>query len=88
MYTPLIAMAGVAALIAGALSWAMARRYGRRRALVVPLLAVVAAVISVARASGLDDTDGFARVVIAMGFAGPAVAGALVGLALARTRDR
>jgi hypothetical protein len=88
MYTPLIMMAGIAALIAGVVAWAMARRYGRRRALIVPVLAVAASVVSVVRASGMEDTDMLARAAFAMGFAGPAVAGALVGLALARTKDR
>lgn len=87
MYTPLIVLAGIAALIAAVLTFAMARRYGRRRALVVPVLAVVASVVSVVRAGGMEDTDALARAALAMGFAGPAVAGALVGLALARRKD-
>jgi hypothetical protein len=88
MYTPLIMMAGIAALIAGVLAFAMARRYGQRRALVVPVLAVLASIVSLVRASGMEDTDLLARAAIAMGFAGPAVAGALVGLALAQRKDR
>jgi hypothetical protein len=88
MYLPLILMAGVAALIAGLVAWAMALRYGRRRALVVPVLAMAASVVSVVRAVGFEDTDMLVRVAFAMGFTGPAVAGALVGLALARTKDR
>lgn len=88
MYTPLIAMAGIAALIAGVLAWAVARRYGRRRALIVPVLAVAASIVSVVRAGGMDGTDALARAAFAMGFAGPSVAGALVGLALARRKDQ
>ena len=88
MYLPLIVMAGIAALIAGLVAWAMARRYGRRRALVVPVLAVAASIVSLVRAGGLEDTDMLARAAFAMGFAGPAVVGALVGLALARPKDR
>jgi phosphotransferase system glucose/maltose/N-acetylglucosamine-specific IIC component len=83
MYTSLIGMAAGAALFAAVVAWAMARRYGRRRALVVPVLAIVAAVFSVVRADGLGEDDMLARVALAMGFAGPAVAGALVGLVLA-----
>jgi hypothetical protein len=83
MYTSLIAMAAAAALFAAVVAWAMARRYGRRRAMVVPVLAILAAVLSVARAGGMGDGDALPRVALAMGFAGPAVAGALVGLALA-----
>lgn len=87
MYMPLILMAGIAALIAGLLTFAMARRYGRRRALIVPVLAAVASIVSVVRAGGMEDTDALARAALAIGFAGPAVAGALVGLALARRKD-
>jgi hypothetical protein len=83
MVTPLIAMSAVAALFGAVAAWAMARRYGRRRALVVPVLAVVAALITVVRAGMLGEGDVVMRVALAMGFAGPAVAGALVGLALA-----
>jgi hypothetical protein len=88
MFTPLIVMAGISALVAGVLAWAMALRYGRRRALVVPVLAILASIVSVVRAGGLDDTDALARAAIALGFAGPAVAGALIGLVLARPRER
>jgi hypothetical protein len=83
MYTSLIAMAAGAALFAAVVAWAMARRYGRRRALVVPVLAIAAAVFSVIRADGLGHGDIVMRVALAIGFAGPAVAGALVGLVLA-----
>lgn len=83
MYTYLIAIAVTVALFASVVAWAMARRYGRRRAMVVPVLAVLAAVASVVRAGGLDDGDVVSRVALAMGFAGPAVAGALAGLVLA-----
>jgi 4-amino-4-deoxy-L-arabinose transferase-like glycosyltransferase len=88
MVLPLVAMAAVAALIAGVLAWAMARRYGRRRAMVVPVLILAAAVLSVLRVSGLDPADALARAAHALGFAGPAVAGALAGLALARPDGR
>jgi 4-amino-4-deoxy-L-arabinose transferase-like glycosyltransferase len=88
MFLPLIVMAGIATLIAGVVGWAMALRYGRRRALVVPVLVLLAAVLSVLRASGLDPDNLLPRVAHALGFAGPAVAGALVGLALARPKER
>jgi hypothetical protein len=83
MVTSLIAMSGAAALFAAVVTWAMARRYGRRRALVVPVLAMLAAVFTVVRAGMLGEGDGILRAALAMGFAGPAVAGALVGLVLA-----
>jgi hypothetical protein len=88
MYLALIAMAGVAALVAALIAWAMVRRYGRRRALVVPVLAVAASVVSVMRVDGMEESDLLVRAALAMGFAGPAVAGALVGLALAGRKDR
>ena len=88
MYTPLIVMAGIVALIAGVVAWAMTQRYGRERTMVVPVLAVAAAGLSVFRAGGPDPGDALARVVLAMAFAGPAVAGALVGLVLARSSGR
>ena len=83
MYISLIAISASAALFAAVMAWGMARRYGRRRALVVPVLAVLAAVFTVVRAGTLGEGDAFMRASLAMGFAGPAVAGALVGLALA-----
>jgi hypothetical protein len=85
MYAPLIAMAGVSVLIAGVVAWAVARRYGRRPALGVPVLAVAASIVSAVRVGGLEDGNAVARVAIAMAFAGPAVVGSLVGLALARS---
>jgi phosphotransferase system glucose/maltose/N-acetylglucosamine-specific IIC component len=83
MLLSLIVMAAVAALFAAVVAWAMARRYGRRRALVVPVLAILAALFTVVRAVALEEGDAILRVSLAMGFAGPAVAGALAGLVLA-----
>jgi uncharacterized membrane protein YfcA len=83
VYAQLIAIAGLAALIAALMGWAMARRYGRRRALVVPMLAIAAAIVSVFRANGLEPDDALPRLAIAMALTGPAVAGALVGLMVA-----
>jgi hypothetical protein len=79
----MIAVAGVAAVIGGVIAWAMAWRYGRRRALVVPVLAVLAAVVMVVRGAGPDPSEMLGRLAIAAAFAGPAVAGALLGIALA-----
>jgi predicted MFS family arabinose efflux permease len=83
MIGPVIAVAGVAAVIGGVIAWAMAWRYGRRRALVVPVLAVAAAVVMVLRGDGQDPSVLMGRLAIAASFAGPAVAGALIGIALA-----
>jgi hypothetical protein len=86
MYVPLIAMSVGSALFAGLVTWAMARRYGRGRALVVPVLAILAAVFSAVRPGLLGEGDAATRAALALGFAGPAVAGALAGLALARRK--
>ena len=53
MYTPLIVMARDRCADRGLVACAMAWRYGRRRALVVPVLAVAGSIVSVVRASGL-----------------------------------
>ncbi len=88
MYGPLIGMAALSALVAALLAWGVARRYGRGRALVVPVLAVVVSAVTIWRATGLEPSDGMAKIALAMAFAGPAVAGALLGLALARVGRR
>jgi hypothetical protein len=77
---------GVSALVGLVVGWLVAWRYGRRRALVVPVLAMVVAVVNVFRGAGLDAPEALARVAFATAFAGPSVAGALVGILLVRRR--
>jgi hypothetical protein len=86
MLGPVIGIAGAAALLAMALGWLMARRYGPRRAMVVPVLAVAASALSVCRASGLDPGEAMGRAAMVMAFAGPAVLGGLIGIRLARPK--
>ncbi|MFN6924864.1 MAG: hypothetical protein ACK4P8_04375 [Tabrizicola sp.] len=69
-------------LLSALLTWAAAWRYGRRRALVVPVLALVAVAVLALRAQGLDAGQATQTIAFAMVFAGPAVAGALLGLGL------
>jgi phosphotransferase system glucose/maltose/N-acetylglucosamine-specific IIC component len=88
MFAPLIGMAALSALIAALLGWGTARRYGQRRALAVPVLAVAASAVNLWRASGLEPSDAMEKIALAMAFAGPSVAGALLGIALARPRQR
>ncbi len=88
MLAPLIGMAAISALIAALVGWAVARRYGQRRALAVPVLAVAASAVTIWRAAGLDPADALEKIALAMAFAGPSVAGALLGLVLARPRGR
>lgn len=70
------------ALLSALITWAAARRYGRVRALVVPVLALVAVAVLVLRAHGLVASDAMRMTAFAMVFAGPAVAGGLLGLVL------
>ncbi len=79
-------MAAISTLLAGVLGWAFARRYGRRRALAVPLLALVSTAILMWRVYGLEVPDAMVAVAVIVAVAGPAVAGALVGIALGARR--
>jgi hypothetical protein len=74
---------GVGAAVMTALfTWLAARRYGRRLAVLVPVLAVLAVgfVLWRARALGPGEALGFASYAAAL--IGPAVAGGLLGLVL------
>jgi hypothetical protein len=84
---PLLAMAVIAALLGWLVTWIAAWRYGRRRALVVPILALAAVAVLVWRTgqSGGHDLMGVVPVALALG--GPAVAGAMLGLVFAPGRD-
>lgn len=70
------------ALLSALITWAAARRYGRLRALVIPFLALVAVAVLVFRANGMAAADAMQMTAVAMVFAGPAVAGGLLGLVL------
>ncbi|WP_135450225.1 MULTISPECIES: hypothetical protein [Tabrizicola] len=70
------------------LTWVAAWRYGRRRALVVPVLALVAVAVLALRGQGLDAGQATQTIAFAMVFAGPAVAGALLGLGLSALAQR
>lgn len=88
MFAPLIGMAAVSALIASLLTWGVARRYGRSRAAVIPLLAALVSAFTIWRATGMDPSNAMEKIAAAMAFAGPSVAGALLGLVLARSQRR
>lgn len=77
-----------AALVAGLIGWGMARRYGWQRALVVPLLALLALVIILWRAGAMNFHDGIGLVAAAVVFAAPTLVGALLGIVLASRRGR
>ncbi len=74
------------ALLSAVITWAAARRYGRKRALVVPILALVAVGALVFRAHGTVADEAMRMTAFAMLFAGPAVAGGLLGLILSGRR--
>lgn len=76
----------VSAVLSALLTWAVARRYGRARALAVPVLALVAVAAQMWRATGLASHEAMTSVTTALVFAGPALAGALLGLVLSRPR--
>lgn len=76
------------ATVSALMTWAVARRYGARRALVVPFLALAAVGLLVWRAARLSSLDAMWITAVAVGLVGPSVAGALVALLLVRRTDR
>jgi hypothetical protein len=84
----LLAVAMMNALVVGLIAWAMSRRYGARRALLVPVVGLLAGVFMVWRSMVVDGHDPLAVLVSAFLIAGPWVVGAFLGLALARWQAR
>jgi hypothetical protein len=84
MELPLVLTGVLTAALCGLMTWAAARRYGRRRALVVPLLAMVAITLMLWRMSGVQAAQAMEVAAIGAAIAGPSIAGALVGLFLSR----
>jgi hypothetical protein len=74
------------AVLSGLLTGIAAWRYGRRRAIAVPILALAAIGLLMWRGAGRGSEHAMTLGVFAMIFAGPAVAGGLLGLALAGRR--
>ena len=88
MYGHLLALSLAAALLAGVLTWAAALRYGRKLALMVPGMALLALVVMLWRAGMLTFHDGFGIAAAAVVFAAPALVGALLGIWIAGRRGR
>lgn len=88
MYGHLVAMGLGSALVAGLITWVVARRYGRWHGLLVPLLALLATAFMIWRASGMNTHDALGVVAAAVVFTGPSVAGSLLGLMIARLQAR
>jgi NADH:ubiquinone oxidoreductase subunit K len=82
----LAGLALVAAGLTGLFTWGVARRYGRRRALLVPLLALGAILFLMARSGTSGVGQGQLLAAFAVTLAGAAVAGGLVGLLFAPPR--
>lgn len=78
----LFALGGATAVFSCLMTWGVGVRYGRRRALVIPVLAVLAVAALIWRLHGQQGFDRVSVAAIALLFAGPAVAGGLLGLAL------
>ena len=72
--------------LTGLLTWLVARRDGRRRALVVPVLAIVSVGVVLWRAQGLGMDRAIGLAAFAGVLIGPAVAGGLLGLVLSGRR--
>lgn len=86
MYLQFLILTLAMALFAAVLSYAIARRYGWKPALVPPLLALVASGGMMLQSQGMGFRDGFGLIGAAMAFSAPTLLGALVGIAVARWR--
>jgi hypothetical protein len=84
----LLAVAVANALVVGLISWAMSRRYGAGRALVVPFVGLLAAGFMVWRSVSVDGRDPMGVLASAFLIAGPWVLGAFLGMAVARWQGR
>ena len=84
----LLAVAVANALVVGLVAWAMSRRYGPARAMVVPILALLAAVFMVWRSISVSGHDPLDVLASALLIAGPWLLGAFLGLAVARWQRR
>lgn len=88
MYYSLVAMALMSAALTGLVTWGIARRYGRRRALLVPLVALGAILFLLWRTDITGDQDAMLFLAFAVTQAGSSVGGALLGLLLSGRRRR
>jgi hypothetical protein len=79
-------LGGGSLVLTALITWAMARRYGQRRALVVPAAALLAAGLMLWRSASFAGHDALSATAAAMLLAGPALAGGLLGLLLAGLR--
>lgn len=73
-------------VFAGAVSFAMARRYGWGAALALPLLALVAMIAMQWQRQGLSSAEGVRMAGATLFFAAPILLGVVAGIALARLK--
>ncbi|MCX7287359.1 MAG: hypothetical protein NTW20_07300 [Rhodobacterales bacterium] len=74
----------VTVVLSAAMTWGVARRYGRSRALIVPLMAVLSVGVLMWRASGMEAHQAMGMIAVATVLAGASMAGALIGVMLSR----
>lgn len=86
MYWQISILAVGTALFAAVLSYAIARRYGWKPALVPPLLALAASIGMIWQSQGMGLQEGFGLIATATAFSAPTLLGALVGILIARVR--
>jgi glucose-6-phosphate-specific signal transduction histidine kinase len=86
MYWQIAIPAVATALFAAVLSYAIARRYGWKPALVPPTLALVASIGMLWQSQGMGFRDGLGLIGAAMVFSAPTLFGALLGILVARSR--
>lgn len=82
----MLGFVGVTAVVSGVITWAMARRYGRRQALAVPIVAALALAVPVLRAGREHGYVDAGTGVLALVLAVPMLLGAALGLVLSRRR--
>lgn len=86
MYWQIGILAVGTALFAAVLSYAIARRYGWKPALVPPLLALAASIGMIWQPKGIGLQDGLGLIASATVFSAPTLLGALAGILIARAR--
>ena len=80
------ALGAATVVFAGAISYAMTRRYGWGAGLALPLLALVAMIAMQLQRQGLTGSDGLRMAGSTLIFAAPILLGVVAGIALARLR--
>ncbi len=88
MHGPLLAIGLLTVVLAALVTWAIAWRYGRSRAMIVPLLALASVAVLLWRATRMEAHHAMSLIAVAVILAAASVAGALIGVALARWRGR